>query len=190
MPKQKVDAKGVIKTALKIFRSKGYYNTSMKDIGSACDLKKGSLYHYFPSKDKLMMAVIEHLHSYYKRKVFALAYEEDKTPRERLLELGDISEKQFFNADSGCMMGFLALEVANGSLPEVTPLVREFFDEWKNALHHLFKFKYDNETAEHIAKASVAGIEGAVMMMRLYNDQTYLKVVHQTILEKFDGKSV
>ena len=76
MPKQKVSAKYIIKQSLKVFRTKGYYATSMKDIADACDLQKGSLYYHFASKEELMKAVIGHLHEYYKREVFAHAYDE------------------------------------------------------------------------------------------------------------------
>ena len=51
-------------------------------------------------------------------------------------------EAQFFNSDSGCLMGHLALEVAGGTMPEFIPLVRAFFDEWINSLYHLFTNEY------------------------------------------------
>ena len=51
MPRQKVDEKTIIKEALKLFRQKSYHATSMADIALACGLLKGSLYHYFNSKE-------------------------------------------------------------------------------------------------------------------------------------------
>jgi TetR/AcrR family transcriptional repressor of nem operon len=42
----------------------------MADIAQSCGILKGSLYHYFSSKEALMSAVIEYAHAYFKEKVF------------------------------------------------------------------------------------------------------------------------
>lgn len=45
--------------AARLFGSKGYEHTSMRDIAAAFGILPGSLYHHFASKDELFVAVYE-----------------------------------------------------------------------------------------------------------------------------------
>ncbi len=47
----------LINEATRLFGSKGYENTSMRDIAAAVGILPGSLYHHFPSKEDLFVAV-------------------------------------------------------------------------------------------------------------------------------------
>ncbi len=184
MPKQKISEKELIWASLKVFRERGYHNTSMADIGAACGLNKGSIYHYFPGKEELMKAVILEMHEHYKQKVFIYAYDERLEPMERLKRLGEFSEKIFLSSNNGCLMGNIALET-NSVLPEVSLLIKAFFSDWIAAMAHVFSKKYDEQKALALGKESVAEIEGAVMMMRIFEEQDYLKRAHQRIYQKY-----
>jgi AcrR family transcriptional regulator len=48
--------KKVLATALALFRKRGFEATTMRDIASAAGLSLGAAYHYFPSKDDLVLA--------------------------------------------------------------------------------------------------------------------------------------
>jgi len=185
MPKQKANAKFIIKQSLKVFRNKGYHSTSMADIAKACGLLKGSLYHYFKSKEALMSAVIEHLHSFYNREVFSQAYNKELGAKQKLQLLIDISERQFFSAESGCLMGNLALETVS-TVPEFSEKVKKFFQDWMDAMTHIFLEKYPLAQAQQLGKECVAEVEGAIMMMRLFDDRQFLIRAHQIILQKFE----
>lgn len=47
----------LINEAARLFGNKGYENTSMRDIAAAVGILPGSLYHHFPSKEELFVAV-------------------------------------------------------------------------------------------------------------------------------------
>lgn len=47
----------VINEAARLFGTKGYEGTSMRDIAAAVNILPGSLYHHFPSKEDLFVAV-------------------------------------------------------------------------------------------------------------------------------------
>ena len=74
MPVKKVEKFDIIKQALNLFRTQGYHKTTMANIGDACGLLKGSVYHYFSSKEDLMREVLEVLRDHYRDKVFIYAY--------------------------------------------------------------------------------------------------------------------
>jgi AcrR family transcriptional regulator len=48
----------IISSAAALFQTKGYENTSMQDVMVDLDIAKGTIYHYFKSKEDLFEAVI------------------------------------------------------------------------------------------------------------------------------------
>jgi AcrR family transcriptional regulator len=46
-------------TAAALFAQKGYHGTSINDLAQAMDLQKGSLYHYFKSKEELLFRLLD-----------------------------------------------------------------------------------------------------------------------------------
>lgn len=55
--RQRVD--GILSVAAEEIAERGYHNTSLDDIAERLDLAKASLYHYFPSKDDLVLAALD-----------------------------------------------------------------------------------------------------------------------------------
>ena len=100
MPRQKVDEKTIIKEALKLFRQKSYHATSMADIAMACGLLKGSLYHYFNSKEDLMIKVIESVHTFFAETVFTIAYNHSLDAVDRMDLIFTEAEKIFVDQES------------------------------------------------------------------------------------------
>ena len=184
MPIRKADKGEIIKEALKLFRVQGYHKTTMADIGQACGLLKGSIYHYFSSKEVLMREVLEVLRDYYRDRVFIYAYDADMTAEEKLRLLGEKSVDVFINGEGACLMANIAMET-NDVVPEFRAPIKSFFDAWIDALQHIYTEKYSKEAARIFAQESVAAIEGAAMLMRIYSDRSYLDKAHQMILEKF-----
>jgi AcrR family transcriptional regulator len=55
-------AQAILDRAAQLFASLGYPNTKMQDIAEACGATKSMLYHYFPTKDELLSAMLrDHL---------------------------------------------------------------------------------------------------------------------------------
>lgn len=185
MPLKKVDKRTIIKESLHVFRNKGYHNTTMADVAMACGLLKGSIYHHFGGKEELMQEVILYLHDWYNRNVFAVAYQEDITGLEKLERLTEISEEIFYHEPGGCLMANIGLETAD-TIPAFAPLLRNYFNDWIAALAHIFEERYSKEKAQLMAELSVGEIEGAVMLMQIYQDKTYLERVHEHIKNRYE----
>lgn len=58
-PKSVISQKRVLDAAARIFREQGYSGTTMRAIGDAADLKAGSIYYHYTSKDDLISAVLD-----------------------------------------------------------------------------------------------------------------------------------
>lgn len=185
MPKQKADEQTIILEALKLFRKQSYFNTSMSEIADACGLQKGSLYHYFPSKEDLMRKVIKNVHDYFREHVFAHAYDKNVPPQKRLENLFNAAEKVFLNEEKGNLLGNMGVETALMA-PEFNTLVQRFFLDFFHAVKTIYMDKYGEKIANELAERSVAEIEGSLMFSRVFNDHSYLKNTTKRILSRID----
>jgi len=61
--RRRYDAKreGVVQTAARLFAQRGYETTTMQDLTEATGLTAGGLYHYFGSKEQLLIAICDAL---------------------------------------------------------------------------------------------------------------------------------
>jgi AcrR family transcriptional regulator len=50
---------GILKSAARLFAAKGYPSTSIVDLAQACHSSRGALYHYFESKEQILLAILE-----------------------------------------------------------------------------------------------------------------------------------
>lgn len=48
----------IVEKAAELFAAKGFLGTSVMDIAKACDASKSLLYHYFPSKEDVLLGVM------------------------------------------------------------------------------------------------------------------------------------
>ncbi len=49
----------IIDTAIRVFHAKGYDSGSIDDVARSLDLRKGAIYHYFPSKAHLLYSIFD-----------------------------------------------------------------------------------------------------------------------------------
>ena len=52
----------IVLTAMQLFWEKGFGSTSVADILHTANVNSGSLYHFFPSKQDVLLAVLEMYH--------------------------------------------------------------------------------------------------------------------------------
>ncbi len=52
----------LLEAALRIFAERGYSNTRLEDIAAAVGVTKGTIYHYFETKEDLLRQAIDHYH--------------------------------------------------------------------------------------------------------------------------------
>ncbi len=166
-----------------MFSEKSYYNATMAEIAEACGILKGSMYHYFASKEELMKAVIQYVHTYFHEEIFVHAYNDHLNTEEKLRTMGVLTEKVLVDTEKGHIMGNIGIETAR-IIPEFSELIKDFFNDWMNALTAVFRAKYSEERAREVAEQCVAEIEGAVMMTRIYDEPRYLRDTFKRILKR------
>ncbi|HEY8358732.1 MAG TPA: TetR/AcrR family transcriptional regulator [Ramlibacter sp.] len=82
-------SQAIMDCAAALFAREGYPTAKMQDVAKACGATKSMLYHYFPTKDDLLFAMLqEHLQRIIQGLDDALA--SPGTPRDRLLALVEV----------------------------------------------------------------------------------------------------
>ena len=78
-------AKLIMAEAERLFRERGYADTSMDDIAQAVGLLKGSLYYYMNSKEDLLYRIVNDVHVQVQAKLDAASALADESALRRLL---------------------------------------------------------------------------------------------------------
>lgn len=184
MPRKKADRKEVLKAALSVFKEKGYHNATMADVAKACGLLKGSLYHYVSSKEELMAEVLSTIRNHYREKVLAIAYQNELDPLIRLEVMAAECERVFTEEKGGDFMMNIGLETLH-VVDRFTQEIRTFYMEWIAALEHLFLIAWSAEEARMKAELAVEQIEGAVLMMQMFERPEFLHRVNRNIILEY-----
>ncbi|MBL3518959.1 TetR/AcrR family transcriptional regulator [Aliarcobacter lanthieri] len=173
---KKTSKEEILQESIKLFKTKGYYNCSMANIADACGLIKGSIYHYFKSKDEIGIESLKYIHNYFVDNIFSVAYQTNLTDIEKMKLFVKKIDDYFLNSKGGCLLGNLALEVSSENL-EFKEVIKEYFSAWEDAIAKILENKYGKNEAKNIAMEYVSLTQGAIMMMNLYeNTKNYLKV--------------
>lgn len=185
MRPQKLTPEQILNTCALQFKAHGYAGTSMDMLAKACGLSKAAFYYYYPNKEALLLKVLEHSHAYLKASVFAIAYSDDINHFDPLRHFNQMHDKavDFFSYQiKGCLVGILSIE--SGHISEQIVLkIREIFQDWQLAFYQLFRHRLDENSAQTLAKISIADYEGAILMYRLNHDPFYLDQVKMRILQ-------
>lgn len=81
--------KKIISTAERLFSTKGYDGTSVRDIADEAGINIAMISYYFGSKEKLMEALFEQRTTNIKLKVESLLQDDKRTPIEKVGSLAD-----------------------------------------------------------------------------------------------------
>ena len=182
MPLQKINKDEIISKSIGVFTKQGYNQTTMSDLAEACGLQKGSFYHYFDSKEELMKAVLNAVVLYFRHKVFALAYDETLSPKERLERMRDKTIKATIR-NQGCFIGATVLETSN-TMPVFKELLQTYFDDWTKAVATIYETKYQPIYAMQLAQQTVMEVEGAMMLMKLSGNEQLLYDCYARAIDK------
>lgn len=117
--------------AMKLFGEKGYLSTSIQDILREAGANAGSLYHAFPTKQDLLVAVLDMYRLGIEPMLLAPAWEGVDDPIERVFALLAAYRGMLESTDClyGCPIGSIALELHEPD-PPVRELLSVNFDGW------------------------------------------------------------
>jgi AcrR family transcriptional regulator len=168
----------IVVAAMELFWEKGYGSTSIADILARADVNSGSLYHFFPGKQDLLVAVLETYRDGIRPMLLEPVWEGVDDPLDRVFALLARYRALIVETDAfyGCPIGSLALE-----LHEPDPIVRqrlaENFDAWTKAIRECLDAAGDRLPAgtdrAALAEFVLTVMEGAVMQARTHRDVAF-----------------
>ncbi len=156
--------------AMRLFAEKGYQSTSIADILKAAGANAGSLYHAFPTKQDLLVEVLEFYRQGIAPMLLEPAWAGVADPIERVFALLAAYRRMLEASDClyGCPIGSLALE-----LHEPDPPVREGlavnFDGWVGHVQRCFEAagaRLAGADPHKLAVLTLTVMEGGVMQSR------------------------
>jgi TetR/AcrR family transcriptional repressor of nem operon len=168
----------IIHAAMELFWLKGYNSTSIADLLSRTQLNSGSLYHVFPSKQDVLIGVLEAYRDGIGEMLLEPAWGAVDDPIEKIFALlggyrTAIAESE---CTYGCPIGSLALELHEPD-PQVRELLAVNFENWTRAVERCIE-NAGPRIPPHVDKRALAefvltSMEGGVMQARTYRDVSY-----------------
>jgi len=181
----------LVYAALRLFAEKGYASTSVADVRQAADVHSGSLYHFFPGKQDLLLAVLDAYRHGIDPMLLQPAWKDVNDPIEKIFALLASYRRALVQTDCqyGCPIGSLALE-----LHEPDPAVRELlalnFAGWVRAVRGCLDAARDrlpaNLDANGLAEFVLTTMEGAVMQARTHRSIRYFDSSVRQLRAYFD----
>jgi TetR/AcrR family transcriptional regulator, transcriptional repressor for nem operon len=181
----------LLDAATLLFAEQGYQATSISEIARRAEANPGSLYFFFPTKQELLVAVLERYRAGITAMLLEPAWRGVDDPIERVFALLGHYRRLLLQSDCayGCPIGSLALE-----LHEPDPVVREQlaanFAAWTAAIEACL------EAARHrlpagveplvLARFVLTTMEGGVMLARTERRPDPFDAAVATLRDYFD----
>ncbi|MHA7820189.1 MAG: TetR/AcrR family transcriptional regulator [Erythrobacter sp.] len=165
----------IIMTAMELFYVKGFHSTSIADILSRSQVHSGSLYHFFPGKQDVLVAVLEFYRDGIKENLLDHAWFGVDDPIEKIFALLNGYRTGLVASDfqHGCPIGNLALEISEPD-PRIRDLLDINFRNWIAAVEQCLVDAGDRlpaRTDRHaLAEFILTTMEGAIMQARTAQD--------------------
>lgn len=161
----------ILETARKLFHEQGYHATGIATILREADVNSGSLYHYFPSKEALLIGVLEYYIDLLRPAILDPAERTIPDPIERIFAM--LANYREGLVQSGCTMGCpignLALEVADDN-PAARTLIHQNFRNWVAGVQAWLDEAGERLPAEvdraELAELVLTVMEGGMMQSR------------------------
>lgn len=181
----------LVEAAADLFLKQGYHATGIAQILREAGARSGSLYHFFPTKEDLLLAVLERYRDMLHPAVIDPVFERVSDPLERVFGVLDGYRRMLVYTEcaQGCPIGNLALELSE-SHPAARRLIADNFTGWRDAVRRCFEDARDRlpepADTEQLATFVLTTMEGAVMLARAYRSLEPYDVAVTRLRDYFD----
>lgn len=175
----------LIEATISVIFAQSYASVSVDALCATAGVAKSSFYHFFSSKQDLVLAAIESYWQRFEESVLAPTFKNELPPPERILcffELvleRQLSQKALEGHMHGCPAGNLTLELS--TLDElIRARMEQFFRDWigyfEQTLHEAKEQGLVPATLDVAltAQALLAYYEGVILLAKGYNDPSLL----------------
>jgi TetR/AcrR family transcriptional regulator, transcriptional repressor for nem operon len=171
MPKISDTRDRLINSARFLFWERGFAGMSMADLLAHAEVNSGSFYHFFDSKEALLLEVLRGYLRALRLVIVEPAFTATAEPVERIFTILDGYRDRILQTDCryGCPLGRLALEIDPENRP-AHALLAENFAGWIGAIREcvdqLQRYLPKGTDSKAVATLVLAVMEGGVMLSR------------------------
>lgn len=183
----------LIAAARDVIYAQSYEAASVDELCAAAGVNKSSFYHFFSSKQDLVLVALESQWQRLQEVFLKPAFADNLPPQEQIMRLfelmliGQQAQKQQSGHMYGCPVGNLTLEMS--TLDEV---LRErtayYFQQWLNYFEQVLRKAKEQgiipstlDTAL-TAQALLAYLEGVLLLAKSHNDPTLIQSLRTGVL--------
>jgi len=171
LPRRTNTRERLIETAADLFCRQGYAHTGVNEIMQRAKTTSGSFYHFFPTKEDLVLAVVDHIGEALEGEVFGGAVTAVADPVDRVFAvLG--SYRRHLEANNyalGSPLGNLAAELSQ-SHPQVREKLAAVFAAWTDRMQLVLEDTGDRLPPgidrRALAEFFLSALEGAILQAR------------------------
>lgn len=162
----------ILDVAHRLFYTSGLNAVSMDAVAAAAGMKKANLFHYYPSKESLELAVLDHAAASMNERIARVARHsfDPVGAVQRIFEEAAAVMRQS-HCSGGCFFGNLAQETSDGNetlrqkvaehLQAWTTELAAFLERWRRAGY--FRDDFQSQVA---AQAILSLLEGALLFSK------------------------
>ncbi len=172
----------LIEAAALLFHRDGYNAVGVNELCKAADVRKGSFYHFFDSKEALARAAVDRNRRKTALQVLEPSFKSDVPPVDRILRyfdtLAEINGQSIedFGCVLGCPFGNLAAEIGGEGL--IAEAVDEAFSDIRSYFEQCLRdAKADGADVDPIigAEQLLAYMEGVILVARSRKDADHVR---------------
>ncbi|HVU70716.1 MAG TPA: TetR/AcrR family transcriptional regulator [Ktedonobacteraceae bacterium] len=183
----------LIEAARQVFFSQSYTAVSVDELCAAAGVNKSSFYHFFPSKQELILAAIDTQWQWFEQVVLHPLFTSDLPPHEQILRFFEMTlEKQralklTTGFMQGCPAGNLTLEMSTQD-EAIRVRIEQFFQAWLGYFEHMLEQARVQGIAPATldvpttAQALLAYFEGVMLLAKGRNDPSLLHTLRLGVL--------
>jgi len=175
----------IVEAAARLMHQRSVAGTTLEDVKAAAEVSGSQLYHYFPDKDDLVQAVIDHQ----ARTIAGNQRQADLGRPDGLRAWRDtvIAEAKSSNGKGGCPLGSLAGQLAETD-PRARVLIAAGFEQWSAAISDgLRRLQAAGRLpaavdADDFAITLLAALQGGLLLAQVRQDIRPLETAVDTLL--------
>ena len=179
----------ILDTAQELIQKLGVNAMSYADISTTVGIRKASIHYYFPSKEDLLVALLERYNPYFLKLVDTIL-DSPESAEIKLRRYCGLFEATLSSGeqDKACLCGMLGAEVKTLNSP-LAEQVAQFYQENEIRLTKLLTqgmetgvFSFSGETAA-MAKLIFSLLEGELLVARAHGGLAHFRVVVEQLFQ-------
>ncbi|MER8465105.1 TetR/AcrR family transcriptional regulator [Mesorhizobium sp. M1396] len=171
----------VIETAYALFKRAGFHATGIDRIIAEAEVAKMTMYRHFPSKDELVVEVLDYRAVRFDRQLDRLA-QEGITPEQKIGKIFSWHERWFRSPDfHGCLFAHALAEFGDPGHPVFKAAARQK-NGLKRRMRSILEEVMPRGRAESVAATLLMLIEGATLLAQMGQADTAIRDARKAAL--------